>query len=346
MPTTIRDIAEQLDLSKATVSKALNGYTDVSSATRDRVQQTARKMGYQPSATARNLRRGQTDKIGLFLNTAVDYVVDYLSGILPGAVKTAQGLGKNLVIYTITDHDPSHLLAICRAGEVDGVILFSTHYDPDTMNMLLEDRFPLVVIGRDIPDERVSTVVPDYNGGSYLATQHLIDLGHRRIAFTTRPELGSANEAHLNGHLDALRDAGIVPDEELFVETRLQPESGVKAAERLMMLPEVPTAIRAFHDLIAVDIVNALQRQGFRVPQDVSVIGFDGLRARFTTLPHITTLKQPLEYIGRRVTEIIHDQIANPDSPPIKEVVPVEFDLRGSTGVVSCERREFPVSAN
>ena len=111
MPTNIRDIAEQLDLSKATVSKALNGYTDVSSATRDRVQQTARKMGYQPSATARNLRRGQTDKIGLFLNTAVDYVVDYLSGILPGAVKTAQGLGKNLVIYTITDHDPSHLLA-------------------------------------------------------------------------------------------------------------------------------------------------------------------------------------------------------------------------------------------
>ncbi len=346
MPTTIRDIAEQLELSKATVSKALNGYTDVSSATRDRVQQTASKMGYQPSATARNLRRGQTDRIGLFLNTAVDYVVDYLSGILPGAVMTAQGLGKNLVIYTITDHDPSHLLETCRAGEVDGVIMFSTRYDPDTMNMLMEDNFPLVVIGRDIPDERVSAVVPDYYGGSYLATQHLIDLGHRRIAFTTRPELGTANDAHLSGHLDAMRDSAIPFDERLIVETRLEPGSAAKAAQRLMQLPEMPTAIRAFHDLIAVDIINALQQNDFRVPQDVSVIGFDGLRARFTTVPHITTLKQPLEYIGRRVTEIIHDQIANPDFPAIKEVVPLEFDLRGSTGVVSCERRECPVSAN
>ena len=209
MTVSIRDIAQTLNLSNATVSKALNGYTDVADATRALVTKTALEMGYQPSASARNLRRGQTDKIGLFLNTAVDYAVDYLSGILPGAVQTAQSFNKNLIIYTFIDHDADHLLKVCRSGEIDGVILFSTHYDSSGMDALLHERFPFVVIGREIPDQRVSYVVPDYYQGSYQATRHLVECGHRRIAFTTRPELTTANEAHLAGHLAALREAGI-----------------------------------------------------------------------------------------------------------------------------------------
>lgn len=331
MPPSIRDIAEQLDLSKATVSKALNGYTDVAPATRDRVRQRADEMGYQASATARNLRRGQTDKIGLLLNTAVDYAVDYLSGILPGAARSAQDLGKNLIIYTITDEDPADVLAACRGGEIDGLVMFSTNYDPAAMNSLLEDNFPLVVVGRDICDPRVSSVVPDYYAGSYQATRYLIELGHRRIAFTTRPQLTTANQAHLSGHLDALRDAGLPADQRYIVETRLEPGSATAAARQLLALPNAPTAIRAFHDLIAVEIVNTLQQSGCRVPEDVSVIGFDGLRARFTTLPHITSFKQPLETIGRRAIEIVQQQIAGGRTAVINDVLPLEFDQRGST---------------
>lgn len=334
MSISISDIAKYLNLSNSTVSKALNGYVDVSASTRDLVMQTARELGYQPSAAARNLRRGRTDKIGLFLNTSIEYVVDYLSGIIPGAVMTAQGFNKNLLIYTITDNDPNHLLNVCRAGEIDGVILFSTHYDSQTIETLLADKFPFVVMGREIRDERVSYVVPDYYDGSYRATQYLIELGHNRIAFMTRPELTTANERRLQGYLDALSDAGLEHEDSLIVETRLVENSGVKPTEKLLSLSELPTAIFAFHDLVAVDVIRTIQAAGHSVPEDISVLGFDGLRAGFMTMPHITTVAQPLSLIGERVIDIINKRIENPDIDAIQEIVPVEPIIRGSTDVV------------
>ena len=134
-------------------------------------------------------------------------------------MRKAQEYEKNLLIYTITDNDPNHLLKVCRAGEIDGVILFSTHYDHQTIESLLDEKFPFVVMGREILDERVSYVVPDYYDGSYQASQYLIDLGHRRIAFTTRPELTTANVSRLNGYLDALKNNNIAINDDLIVET-------------------------------------------------------------------------------------------------------------------------------
>lgn len=332
MSTSISDIARHLNLSNSTVSKALNGYLDVSESTRQLVIQTAKDWGYQPSAAARNLRRGRTDKIGLFLNTSVDYVIDFLSGIMPGAVMSAQEIGKNLLIYTMINNDPMQLLRACRAGEIDGVILFSTHYDSQTIDTLLTDKFPFVVMGREIPDARVSYIVPDYYDGSYQTTRYLIEAGHQRIGFTTRPQLNTANTARLNGYLDALTDAGLPHDMSLIVETRIEPHSGIGAAEQLLALDHPPTAIFAFHDLIAVDMLTVLQNRGIRVPEDISVVGFDGLRAGLTTIPQITTVAQPLERIGQRVIEIIQQQIETPDMPPVHEVMPVNLIIRGSSG--------------
>lgn len=331
MTATITDIAQRLKLANSTVSKALNGYDDVSVATRELVRKTAAELGYQPSAAARSLRRGRTDKIGLFLNTSITYVVDYLSGVLPGAALTAQGWGQNLLIYTITDNDPSHLLKACRAGEIDGVILFSTHYDQRTIDALLEAQFPFVVMGREIADQRVSYIVPDYYRGSVMAVEYLIELGHRRIAFTTRPELGTANHARLRGYISALNNAGIALDDRLIVETWIQPGSGIAPTRQLLSLDSPPTAICAFHDLIALDAVAVAQEYGLRIPEDISIIGFDGLRAGLMTTPQITTLAQPLEYIGQRATELVCQQIAEPTRPPVQEVVPVELVVRGST---------------
>ena len=337
MSTSISDIARHLNLSNSTVSKALNGYVDVSDSTRELVAQTARELGYQPSAAARNLRRGRTDKIGLFLNTSIEYVVDYLSGIIPGAVMKAQGFSKNLLIYTITDNDPNHLLKVCRAGEIDGVILFSTHYDSQTIETLLRDKFPFVVMGREIRDERVSYVVPDYYDGSRQVMRHLIEQGHRRIAFTTRPQLTTANERRLQGYLDALSDAGIEVDDELILETQIEAESGVIPTRQWLALDNPPTAIFAFHDLVAVDVIRTIQEAGLSVPEDISVSGFDGLRAGFMSMPHITTVAQPLSLIGERVIDIINKHIESPDMEAIQEIVPVELIIRGSTDVARSE---------
>lgn len=331
MSTTILDIAQQLKLSKSTVSKALNGYTDVSAETRALVLQTALEMGYHPRSAARDLRRGRTDKIGLFLNTSIDYVVDYLSGIIPGAVRTAQSLGKSLLIYTITDNDPQQLLRVCRAGEIDGVILFSSHYDWSTIDTLLKDKFPFVVMGREILDERVSYVMPDYYTGSYMATKYLIERGHQRIGLMTRPELTTANTSRLKGYTEALRDAAMVLDEALIIETKIEPQSGIMPTRKWLSLENPPTAIFAFHDLVAVDVINEIQAHGLRVPDDIAVIGFDGLRASFMTTPHITTVAQPLEQIGERVIDIVNMHIENPAAKPRQETLPVELLIRGST---------------
>lgn len=330
MPTSLTDIARQLQLSPSTVSKALNGYRDVSSDTRELVLRAALELDYQPRSAARDLRRGRTDRIGLFLNTAIEYVVDYLSGIIPGAVRRAQECGKRLLIHTLSDDDPGQLLQVCRAGEIDGVILFSTHYDSHTIEALLADDFPFVVMGRHIADARVSCVVPDYYDGTRQIMDHLLRQGHGRIAFTTRPELTTANQARLRGYLDALAAAGMDVDEELIVETRLEPDSGVAPTRQLLALSMRPTAIVAAHDLVAVDVINTVQAAGLRVPQDVAVTGFDGLRAGFRTLPHVSTAQQPLERIGERVVALVNRQLSNPAAPPVQETLPVRLVLRGS----------------
>ena len=294
------------------------------------VRLAARELGYAPRAAARDLRRGRTDKIALFLNTSIDYVVDYLSAVIPGAVRRAQGYGKNLLLYTLTDDDPHPLLQVCRAGEIDGVILFASHYDSETIEELLAAGFPFVVMGRAIEDERVSYVAPDNYDGAYQATAYLAEQGHQRIAFLSRPELDTAHEARSRGYLDALRAAGIQPDERLIVPTRIEAESGRAPTRALLALTERPTAIFAFHDQVAVDVIYELNAAGLAIPQEMAVMGFDGLRAGLMTQPTLSTVRQPLERIGERVVEIIQQRIVDPGAPPTREVVPVELELRES----------------
>lgn len=331
MSTTITDIAKQLRLSKSTVSKALNGYDDISPATRERVMKMASSLGYQPSAAARSLSRGRTEKIGLFLNTTIDYVVDYLSGIMPDGVRRANEFGKYLLIYTIIENDAAKLLQVCRGGDIDGIILFSTHYDNHTIETLLHDQFPFVVMGRRILDERVSYVVPDYYDGAYQLTQYLIGLGHQRIAFTTRPQLGITNTEHLNGYLDALATAGIAPDPDLIVETEIIPNSAVQPTKYLLSLSNRPTAICMFHDLLAMEAIKVCKEHGLRIPEDIAITGFDGLRIGQMTSPPLTTVQQPFDYIGKRVVEIVNEQIECTNKLPIQEMVPVELVIREST---------------
>ena len=331
MSHTLQELSDKLKLSKSTISKALNGYDDVSDETRALVMRTAMELGYQPSAAARSLSRGRTEKIGLFLNTSIEYVIDYLSGIFSGAVQQATDFNKHLILYTIADNDPNYLLQICRAREIDGVILFSTHYDNNTIKTLLDDDFPFVVMGRRILDERVSYIVPDYYDGAYRSTQYLIEKGHCRIAFTTRPQLETANTEHLQGFMDAMADADIAVDESLIVESRIEPDSGVEPTKKLLSLDNRPTAILAFHDLVAMDVIRVIQEAGLHVPNDIAVMGFDGLRTGLITSPRISTVQQPLQYIGQRVIEIVNQQIEDKSLPPTQETVPVELVIREST---------------
>ena len=331
MSASITTIAEKLDLSVSTVSKALNEYKDVAPATRALVKQTALELGYQPSFAARSLRKGKTDKIGLFLNTSIEYVIEYLSGIIRGAVLEAESEGKNIVLYTNSADDTESLLRLCRTREIDGIILFSSHYTQATIDELLTEEFPFVVMGKRVLNERVSYVVPDYYDGSVQAIHHLVQQGHKKIAFMTRPQLGITNTERLQGYVDAMHAANLPIVDEYIVETRIVPQGGTEPTRQLLALSSPPTAICTFHDLLALDALQVIRQANLRVPQDIAVVGFDGFRSSLMTVPTLTTIQQPLKEIGQRVTEILLQLINDPHAKPIQETVEVELVTRGSS---------------
>lgn len=331
MSIKIRDIASHLGLSPATVSKALNNRSDVSPETRARVLQAVRELDYHPNASARNLRRKRTSKLGFILPFPFSYISEYVAELLTGAVLAAEQHGYHLTLYTNSSDPISQLMRICRAREVDGLLLRATEPIDETVALLNAEQMPFVVLGRRINRPDVSYIAPDNIGGSLLLMRHLISLGHRRIGFTARPQLFDSNTDRLAGYRQALDEAGIPYDPQLVVNTTVEPRSGYTAMNQLLDLPNPPTALFAIHDLIAFDALQAIAERGLRVPQDIAVASFDGIQSTAITTPPLTTVRQPLPEMGQRAVEMLLERIADSARPPQQVIVPVHLIVRGST---------------
>ncbi|MEL7235407.1 MAG: LacI family DNA-binding transcriptional regulator, partial [Chloroflexota bacterium] len=331
MSVTIEDISRKLGISISTISKALNGYTDVSARTRDLVLQTAQEMGYHPNTAARNLRRGRTDKIGIIISESIVYISEYLAEIIPGAALTAEQNDTNLILYTSVDNSIANLTRICRSREVDGMILLWSSEMSSMIDLLELEKMPYIIIGRRSERAGTSYVAPDNFEGAKAITQHLIELGHRRIGFMLRPALGTTNVDRFAGYRAALDNAGLPLIDELVVTTAIEHRSGYHAMNTLLDLLEPPTAVFSFHDVVAVDAMVAVKERGLRVPDDVSITGFDGLRSSLITTPRLTTVRQPLQEIGQRTVSTLLALIEDPSLPPIRERVPVHLEIREST---------------
>lgn len=331
MAITIGDISKRLGLSISTVSKALNGYPDVSAQTRDLVTHTAQELGYEPSASARSLRRGRTDKVGLFLNHSMSYISEYLGEVIAGAAHSAQQNGKNIILYTELIHHPAGLMRICRSGEIDGALLLWANPQAAALQQLEAEQMPYVVLGRRVDYAAASFVAPDNFNGACQLTRHLIEQGHRRIGFMARPEHGLTHQDRLGGYHHALQAAGIPRDAALVVETIVEPDSGYKAMQRLLDLPQPPTAVFAFYDLMALSALRAVTERGLRVPQDIALVGFDGLYSALHANPPISTARQPLQQIGSEAVRLLQARIENPLRPPDRVIYPVEICLRASS---------------
>lgn len=332
MSVTIDDISKHLGISVSTVSKALNGYDDVSPRTRTRVVEATEQLGYYPNGAARSLRRGRTDKIGLLLNHPVKYLSDYVGDVMSGAVLAADKLDQNLVLYSKEVRQAEELRRICRTREVDGLLLL---FDPSAamIAVLKAEQTPFVIFGRISIHSNVSYVAPDNFTGAYKLTQHLIAEGHRRIAFTTRPQLGMTNESRFDGYRQALRDSDIPLNRELICETSTHGRSGYDVLNDLLDLPMPPTALFAFYDLIAIDALRAAYERGLRVPDDIAIAGFDGLKPAERSRPPLTTVRQPLAEMGERAIGMVMAQLENRTRPAEQFILPVDLIVRASTRV-------------
>lgn len=334
MAITIEDISRALGISASTVSKALNDYADVSQETKERVRSTALQMGYHPNSAARNLRRGRTEQIGILTNNSIAFLRDYLGEVIPGAALAAEQHNNSLVLYTAVTDPQTVVARICRSRPVDGLVLVWADAMDETIATLSAENFPFVVLGRRIERPDVSCVVADNVDGAYRLTQYLISQGHRRIGFTTRPALVETNAERYRGYCQALAHADIQLDESLVITTQIEPESGYKAMNALLDLDQPPTAVFFFHDLLAVDGLQAARERGLRVPEDMAIAGFEGLRSSLITTPAITTVTQPLMDMGRLSVEKLFERIENNSGPPARITVPVALTVRASTQTV------------
>lgn len=330
MSITIEDIARQLSLSVSTVSKALNDYNDVSETTKQRVREAAQVAGYAPSAAARSLRRQRTDKIGFSYGYLSAYIGEYASRLINGAVAAAEKFGYNITLYPLTGDRLEQIVTLIRTREVDGIMLMGGAGWRETAEWLRRQRVSFVVLVRRIEDPHISYVTPDDVDAGMKMTQHLLELGHTRIAFVARKEVETSTD-RIEGYRLALEAAGISFDPKIVSHTEIAAGTAYRAVNQLLSLPDPPTAVIGLNDPVAIECQQAILDRGLRVPQDVAVAGSDNLRSSLTATPPLTTLHPPLAEIGRLATEALLAQIADPGREATRIKLPSKLIIRQST---------------
>lgn len=331
-PVTIEDISRQLGISVSTVSKALNGYPDVSRETKEKVFERARDLDYQPNIAARNLRRKCTNNIGLVLAYPVTAHNEYVAEVIIGATQAAEKHGYNVTLFTAAHNQPDSLRRLCRVRAVDGLLLRGGANFADLAPTLQEEKMPYVVIGRRVELPGVSYIAPDNFAGAVELTQHLLGLGHRRIAYIARPELGETDADRLAGYRRALTEAGIPFDAELVAATHsADPTRSHAAIQTLFDLPDRPTAIFGGHDLLGIEAMQIAIQRGLRVPDDIAITGFDGITSTQIIRPTLTTVRQPIPEVGRQAMEMLVARLQNPMQPVESRILPVSLVVRQST---------------
>ena len=302
---TIRDIAGAAGVSIATVSRVLNGRPDVSAETREVVLRVVRERGFSTNRSARALSAGRTGLIGVTLPMVH---VEYFSRILWGASEALYEHDMRTVLCpTMHERDrEGTLLDRLMQGTTDGALLLLTTETNEALKALERQGYPFVVLDpRYAVDEGIPVVTAAHWAGAKAATDHLLALGHRRIAAITGPHGWVASVDRLDGYQSALAGAGVLPAPELIAKGNFTRESGYAAASTLLALPEPPTAIFAFNDEMAVGAMQAAEERGLRLPEDLSIAGFDDLEKAEIVAPALTTVRQPLAEMGRMAVSLL-----------------------------------------
>lgn len=335
MPVSIRDVARHLNLSITTVSRALNNYEDVSEETRQRVRKAAAELGYIPNRAARQLRHKYSDTIGYILPADAPRLSDpFFAEFIAGLGDEAADHGYELLVSTAPSSSQVEQQAYERwlhGRKVDGVILNRMHLKDWRVQYLAQNKFPFVTMERSLDPYDYPSV--ETNGRRWFAKliDHLVSLGHRRIAYIgTNPEM-KIHADRFAGYQDGLHTHGLEFDPQLVVTGDLTSEGGFRAAKQLLALSQPPTAIACVDDMTAMGVLHAAQEMGWTVGKNLAVTGFDGIEGISHTQPPLTTINQPVYIIACRLVQMLVDQIAGKmvDFQHV-QIEPV-FEIRQST---------------
>lgn len=324
---TIRDVAERAGVSVATVSKVINQRYGVAADTFARVQAVIEELGYEASLVAQSLRNHRTNVIGILVADLEPFSTE----LLKGAGDAIRGSGFELVVYSAGGRTSEHLgwerryLSRLSGTLVDGAVLVT----PTVVDV--QYGAPVVAVDPHTGPSHMPTIDSDNLSGARLAVQHLIALGHRRIAMLAgRPDLQSA-QLREEGYRQAMREAGLPVDEELIQVGAYDPEVSVHPARQLLTTADRPTAVFAANDLSAITTIEVAAELGLRVPDDLSVVGFDNVPESALCSPPLTTVDQPIRQMGHRAIELLIQLIRGEPADPAHITLPTNLVVRQST---------------
>jgi len=334
LPVTIRDVAKKLDLSVTTVSRALAGYDDVAPSTRDHVIEIAREMGYVPQHAARQLRLQRTETIGLIFPTSGSRFSDpFFSEFIAGIGDETSRRSYDLLVSVAPPGEAEERAyrLWSNSRRVDGFILVRMRVDDWRISYLTEENFPFASFGRSKTFKSSPHIGVDGCAGVKDLVNHLLDLGHRRIAFIGASEELTLVGDRLEGYKAGLEEAHIAYDPDLVLKGDLTRVGGYEAMKQLIERAPPPTAIIGVNDLTALGAIRAAQESGLIVGKDLAIAGFDGTVAGEHAHPTLTTVHQPVYEIGRRVSGMLIDLIEKHASTDLQSLIRPRLIIREST---------------
>jgi len=325
---SIVDIARAAGVSPSTVSRALRDHPRISRQKRTAIHALAQQMGYQPSQIARSLVTGRTKTLGIVISDVTD---PFVAEVMKGAEQAGREAGYSLLFAT-SRRDPDQELLAARlllGREVDGIIVISSRAAGHYTDLLSSNGTPLILVNHELNDRHAHSVRTDNRDGIEQAIAHLRELGHSRIAFVAGPEGGRSSRERLEAFQEAGSALGLLQFPEWVIAGRGLLEDGLTAFSMLAGLEQRPTAVMCYNDLTAIGLMAAAGEAGVRVPQDISVVGYDNIPISAFAMPALTTVDQPKEALGRTAVENCVRALSGEEVPDV--ILPGALVIRNST---------------
>jgi LacI family transcriptional regulator len=310
--STQKDVAREAGVSEATVSRVLNESPLVHEETRRRVMDAMERLGYRPSAAARNLSRNRTDAIGVVFHQISS---GFFALVMSGIDSAARTSGYH--ILTALSRDTKEEREICYAmldeTRADGLIVLDAGLSKETIEQLKEYQQPFVLIEREIDDPAVSTIAVQNKKGAHDAMRHLLSLGYKDILVLTGPDGAQDSQLRIAGCKEALAEANQPESICHFESGSYNPDRAREALRDYRKQHDLPRAVFALNDAMAIAVLKELRGEGVRVPEDVAIVGFDGIESA----DHVglTTIETPMEALGEGAVKLLLEQLEDPESP-------------------------------
>jgi LacI family transcriptional regulator len=329
---TVRAIAAETGLSIATISRVLNGGDNVASETRERVRQVVERLGDR-APQPRRTSTARATSLPVFVRCPY-LLTDYFGHIVTSVAETLALHGRGMLLDAGTAVVESAVVRdLPRRRDAYGAVLILPPEPHADLEALAARGYPFVLVDprTSVPSDMVSVSAAHFSGARAL-TRHLIELGHRRIGVVTGPPDWRTRDDRVGGHLAAMAEAGVLGDQQLILHGEPATETGVQAGGKLLDTRPRPTAVVCFNDKVAVGVMEAAAARGLRVPEDLSVTGFDDIDVSRATTPRLTTVRQPLQEMGRTAVTMLMRQLDGHPHEALSMELETRLIVRGSTG--------------